>query len=302
MAKVIITSVHEAWEENIAKTGHEFYTINSKERQDGWKSQERDRPSNFFDIEDLKGKADFIITNTFEQRGLGKMLKERHNATWIEMYHCFPYITWFEETISFIKYGFCADIAVFATIENSIKWGFNHNDKNVKICGHTASEVFQPNYKGDISQVLTVAYDFKERSDLLGFNDATQITGGFNWLHIGNEDFATLATRNELASYYYPRNLVYLNTAHHSPVPTSMLEAMACGMPVISVNTESNRRIFNNDFDNIIYKNAFDARNKIKKLMDNYEYRMECSRRSLDIFESKFSRGNFINNWKEILS
>lgn len=313
MAKILITAVHEAWQESLCKTGHEFFFIRSQERKDGWKDKERKQPNNLKEVsenvlldkeayKDFISKIDFLITNTIEQREFGLEVKNMNpNIKWIEMYHCFPYITWDKWIVDAIKEKYVADLAVFATVQSASTWGFSLDYGGLEICGHTAVGFDHLSYIGGNSSILSVAYDFKERANLLGYNEWKQIVNGFDHIHIGNEDFATLATKKELNDLHYRYNDVFLNTAHHSPIPTSLLEAMSVGMPVLNVDTPTNRDIFKG-YEEFLYNDIFDAKNKIKRIIKDKEYRDSCSLISFHIFTEKFSQERFINNWKEILN
>jgi len=303
---ILTTMTHEGYQYNLAKTGHSFYSIKTPERPNGWKKEERNIPTNWFEIELLPKDVKFhdvLIINNPQQREFAKKLVDNFGKLPIvEVFHCFPYIKWGSDTVSFLRRNSIADACVFATTQSANMWLYNDLvDSDAFILGHTANEdIFKNNYVGNSDRIISIAYDFKERDELLGYSECMQIVNGFNHIHIGNESFATKSSAAGLANKYLPESRVFLNTSHYSPIPTSLLEAMRVGIPVLSVKTNTNEEIF--DYDNrFLYNDILDAKQKLSSIINDNSLAKEMSKVVTDIYNKKFSTDRFVNGWNNLL-
>jgi len=303
--KILTTNVHEAWLTNICKTGHDFYGLMSHERPNGWKTIERDCPHNWTEIdcmyEDFADsefrKYDILLINTPQQRVFANRGKKHSCIRVIEMNHCFPCYDWDLTQISWIRENCIANTHVFATKENASAWMHD----GAMICGHTVDEsIFKPIDGGTRDYVLSVAYDFVERGKILGYDDWKQIVSGIKYIHIGNGENEIISTANELANNYYFNACAFINTAILSPIPTVMLEAMACGCPVVSKDNSFIRSIFNNEENGFIYNNVFQAKKYIEMLLADRDYSSIIGSKSRELYNEKFSTKLFVDKWNNI--
>lgn len=300
---ILTTICHEGWQTNLSKTNHKFFSIKSPERPNGWRVNERKLPANWQQIESFNGlKFDCLLINTPQQRQFAAKIRSDFDIPIIEMFHCYPYISWTKADVEEIKKQDIANIKVFATKDCASKWGYDYNREDVKICGHTADEeIFgKVEYTGHIDRVLSVAYDFKERANILGYNEWENIIRGMPHLHIGNEEFATVSTSNWLAEIFYPESRCFINTAKWSPIPTAMVEAMACGCPIICTRAPYNNELFREFSDIVLYEDVFDAKNKIKYLLKNREEACIIGKEIKNLYKSAFSAEKFVSCWENI--
>lgn len=298
---------HEGWESNWAKTGHDFFMLNSPERQNGWKHSERKMPENYNPIDfdeaenmcSSKGVDIIVNHSAFEQRFIAEHLSIDYDIPQIEMNHCLPLRSWTLENIATLKAkNVAAGATVFTTQYQADRWGYGLEGI---ICGHTVDTgAFKPDYTGQNPTIMSVAYDFKERADILGYDDWKFLTNGLSHIHYGNGEGETLASASDLATSFC-LNRVFLNTAKESTLPTSMLEAMACGMPVVTVAANAfTNDVFTNGFNGFVSSDMFELKNYLGKLLNNRELSAKIGMNGHNTFCEKFAPKLFIDKWNEI--
>jgi len=298
---------HEGWESNWAKTGHNFFMLSSPERKEGWKSRERKMPDNYTHVSFDEARMlcnreiDVVVNHSaFEQRLVAQKLCRESNIQRIEMNHCLPLKAWSASDIVGLKQTNDTDFNVFTTRYQADCWGYNLSGF---VCGHTVdTDLFKNDYSGIISRSMSVAYDFKERADVLGYKDWEFLTNGISHIHHGNEDFAVLATAKDLSEAYC-LNRAFVNTAKRSTLPTSLLEAMACGMPVVTVRAEAyTDDIFLDGENGFVSEDLFELKEKLEILLTNMDLAAKIGMNGYNTFCDKFSPFSFVSKWNEIFN
>ena len=100
------------------------------------------------------------------------------------------------------------------------------------------TEAFKPDAQIQRSGVLTVAHDFIKRDYALNYSGWERITKGLQRTVVGEtEGLSKQSESVEDLIKSYQNALVYINPSVLSPVPTSMLEAMACGCAIVTTET-----------------------------------------------------------------
>lgn len=305
---ILTFSVHEGWETNLCKTGHNFYAIKSPERSQGWKVSEREIPDNYYQISNeeaqdklSKGEINIFLYHTpFEQRKIATHMKGKYNVPIIEMNHCLPILSWGIDFVSKLKVNSRADLNVFTNEEQRNMWMYN--DINTYICGHTVNkDVYVNEYTGELRNIISVAYDFLGRKDILGYDDWEVVANKFPVLHFGDEKIGKVATDYQMSKEYII-NRAFLNTAYRSTLPTSMLEAMSCGMPVITCKNGINENLFTDGLNGFVYEDVFDLLDKVEFVLKNQDKAIEIGKNGNELFKEKFNEDIFINNWNNIFN
>jgi len=85
----------------------------------------------------------------------------------------------------------------------------------------------------------------------------------------------------------YPRYSLYLHTSPIEALGTSVLEAMACGIPVLVPSTGGAKEAAT--FPELIYSNSLDASNKLLNLLFDEKKRLWYGKRLRSIAESMYS-------------
>jgi len=98
----------------------------------------------------------------------------------------------------------------------------------------------------------------------------------------------------------YKSSLVFLNTSTYSPVPTSLLEAMACGCAVVSMATCEIPKIIDHTTNGFISNNEEELRKYIKMLFDEPELAISMGKLARQKIILDFSAEKFISKWNNI--
>ena len=295
---ILTFATHEGYQSNLARTGHTFYLLNCPERPKGWKIEECPLPDNFIpsDIKDVDlSKIDVIISNSaFEQRELINNFPD-NKIPIIETEHCLPLEHHLPYLIE-IKRMCKAKIKVFTTIEQAKIWKYGDGD-NYRIVGHAPQNDFlNKEWERKNDKVLSVAYNFKDRDDILGYNEWKSIANCFDCLHIGDK---IIASQKELLELY-SECAIFLNTAKWSTLPTSLLEAMAVGIPTVSIDSVATFFIDNG-------KNGFKSNDvleiisMIDFLLSNPKKAKEIGQNGKETIKKMFNIEKFVQNWQSVI-
>ena len=161
-------------------------------------------------------------------------------------------------------------------------------------------------YKGINPIILRVSNHLVERSLILNFPAHQKITNGFDVKLIGENPKipeARPAKSWEELKQAYRNNRVYLHTVnpkHEDGYNLAMLEAMATGMPVITMDYESSPIVDSvNGFksDDISY-----LREKIKLLMMDREFAVELGKTARETVLRDFSFEKFQERWLKLFN
>ncbi len=196
-----------------------------------------------------------------------------------------------------------ADVNLFISEYSMKQWGWSYED-GAKILNHGVdTELFKP---GEIKKefgLLSVCNDFRNRGHLLGFDAWQQIVNGLPFKLVGRNAGMSEESKTveELVSYYQ-RSAVFLNTSVASPIPMSLLEAMACGLPVVAFPTCGIPDVIEHNVNGFLARDAVESRKYCSYLLQN---RAECDRlgsNARKTIQEKFSLTTFVNNWNEIFA
>jgi glycosyltransferase involved in cell wall biosynthesis len=178
--------------------------------------------------------------------------------------------------------------------------------RNYKVVPHMVdTDLFQPNFTSPKSNaILSVVNDYKERNKECGYSVWQKNTAGLNTKLVGTSNcgISTPAKDvNELLSYYQSHK-IFLNTSLVSPLPMSVLEAMACGLCVISTNTCDLPNVIRDGYNGYLFDPAEDISEQLKQLT-NYDDKtfLKIGNNARNTILEKFSKTNFVKNWCDVI-
>jgi len=307
---ILTFPTHQRYETQLAKTGHNFYAAHVKGMPpavDYGIDNYHLMPFNeFYPYDDY----DLILSqNRFGQFDLAWKINTQLKIPIITLEHTVPTPDLSLDNLRAMG-QMQGDVNVFICENSMQQWasyGIRRNNNVIKHC--VDLEVFKHNGQERGGYILTVANDFKARDYCLNFklwaevneeetNDMVVL--GKNSDKI-NEFYGSADSPEELA-HAYSCCSIYLNTTSHSPVPMSLLEAMACECPIITTNTCGIGEFIVHEENGIIANTAEEINAAIKKIRDNPEFSSRLGKNARATVERECSEERFINEWNELFT
>jgi glycosyltransferase involved in cell wall biosynthesis len=150
--------------------------------------------------------------------------------------------------------------------------------------------------------ILTVANEFRERGQILGYDIWEHITKGLPTRVLGdNPGLSKPAENPDHLAATYAASSIYLNCTRFSPIPMSLLESAACGNIIISTATAAIPTIFTHNENALLSNDIGELRGFLEDALNNpqkYEYMRENAR---NLITQKFSLDSFTKRWDELL-
>lgn len=99
---------------------------------------------------------------------------------------------------------------------------------------------------------------------------------------------------------YLKESDIFVYYSHLDNMPIVILEAMACGMPVVSNDIGAVKEIINNGIDGIVANDSFDFGQKLMELIRDFEARKAMGQRARKTIESFYDWHVVIKRYKKI--
>ena len=302
---ILTFPTHERYESQLCKTGHNFYSFHLP-NQKKWNLEQCQPPENYHILPESNVcdyiKYDFILAQSkFWQFQVAMQINQQLNLPVICLEHTVPLVgVQPEEQIRQLSNMF-GNMNIFISEYSQKAW--NIPAKSDVIHHGIDTEVFKP-YEDIEKQdhILTVANDFINRDYCLNYNGWMRIRGGLKTKLVGNNpgiESESIIDTTEMAKEYN-RCGVYLNTSTLSPIPTSLLEAMACGCAVVSTATCMIPEVIQNGVNGIVSNDETELRNAVIELLNNPAKRQELGNNARQTILNRFSEKEFIDNWNQL--
>ena len=300
---ILTFSTHEAYQEAMAKTGHNFYLL-ELEGLKVWNEDFRKLPSNCVRVKSfdkIPSSIDFILSQErYSQIQNAKNFANGLRLPIVHLDHVEPISNPALATAKEIK----ADINVCITEHNKASWG---NSKAFVIKHGINTDVFKgwiPNKSKRV--VYTVNY-LKDRDFFCGYSEWLQVKEAvaridpeIEFILVGDNPGVseTISDPRKLASVL--RSCAcYINTSKFSPVPMSLLEAMSCGMPVVSTRYQEVTKILNET--NSFSSNDIDfLASSVVNICNNNEVYSHIGAEARNYILENHSMEGFVKSWNEI--
>lgn len=304
---LVIGSTHERYEQALCLTGHNFYCISHGKQ---WDRDYGQKPKNYMVIEDIpySVEPDLILVHTSCERiKIAYELKQFFNIPIIRHTHILPDIRFDINEQLKIFQSIKVDLNTFISEYNMKSWGYDYN--NAAIVNHGIDTDFWC-VNQDIPRnnyLLSVVNLWPHRDWACGWGLWKNIVNfdlQENKLPIKiigkNNGISKPASSIENLRNEYYQAKIFLNTSLHSPVPMSLLEAMACGCAVVSTNTCMIPEIIQHGYNGLLGNSEDELRKHCIELLYNDELAKKLGDNAQQTIKDKFNINNFVTQWNNI--
>lgn len=298
---ILTFNTHERYQIQLAKTGHNFYAFNFDGGKD-WFDGHGPRPDNYYQLPKnslYPGIVfDFIMVNSkFGQFQAAMAINRRLQIPVLTLEHTLPIPNWSQENLDMFK-GMRGDVDVFITDYSKRAWGMNG-----KVVYHSIDpEVFKPDESIERENVvLTVAHDFINRDYALNYTGWRRITEGLPVKVVGHTPgLSEKSTSVSDLVQKYQSSSIYINPSVLSPIPTSMLEAMACGCAVVTTSTCAIPEFIQDGVNGYISNDEQELKSRLQELLEDKDKAREMGAKARETVLDKFSEQRFVEQWNQI--
>lgn len=303
---VITFSTHEGYQTNLRNVNANFYCF------DGggfkiWNRASRPVPNNHYIIPlptsenliqflPLGTMYDLVFSqNNHVHFNQAYQLSRQLNIPLINLQHCLPQ-TKDPKYINQIK-GMRADIDVFITDFSRDEWGWGENEARVVKHGMD-TDLFTDQDKRRNINVLSVVNDFINRDAQVGYSVWKETVGGFTTRVLGETPGLSVGAKDndELVDAYNTCG-VFLNTATSSPIPMSLMEAMSCGAPCVSLWNPMIATVIRHGENGLIAKDVGGLRAGLKYMLENPELAKKMGNEARHDIIKYYSLQRFTDDW-----
>ncbi len=308
---ILTFATHERYEENLCKTGHNFYSLRDGGKE--WDVTYAPVPDNYNIVDSVPSSIDIdiVLSHTSCQRIqiahdiLSGTVGQFKKITVPILRHChvLPDIRLNTEEEVAVYAGIPVDKNSFISDFNRSAWGFSNETASVIKHG-VDTEFWHPSNTTRTPICLSVVNHFPDRDWCCGFNLWQKVTNLLPKTVIGQCLYPTFSQpardKQELRLAYQQAGL-FLNTSIHSPVPTVMLEAMACGCPVVSTKTCMIPEIIEHGVNGFISNDPQELEGYCRKILNDSELASKMGTAARKTIEENYNLSTFVENWNNLL-
>jgi glycosyltransferase involved in cell wall biosynthesis len=147
-----------------------------------------------------------------------------------------------------------------------------------------------------------VVNDWPNRDWCCGYNLWQQTVQGLPVKVFGKSPgFSEPAESTEHLRDIYQSSRIFYNTSLHSPVPTVLLEAMACGCAIVSTATCMIPEIIKNGENGLISNDPRELRAYLELLINNEQMAKRLGENARKTIEEKYNLDIFVKKWDNLL-
>jgi len=309
---ILTFPTHERYEENLCKTGHNFYSLTVLPGKE-WDEDYAKVPENYSIFHKIPDNVEFDLILAHSSCNRLQIAHDYLSATQGATTNmCHIPILRHCHVLPDVRFDVNTQIQAYSSIpigENSFiskynmnAWGYS--DDNSSVVEHGVDiDFWRPddNVSRD-NTCLSIVNDWPNRDWCCGYNLWQQTVQGLPVKVFGKSPgLSEPASSTEHLREIYQSSRIFYNTSLHSPVPTVLLEAMACGCAIVSTANCMIPDIIENGKNGLISNDPQELRGFLQLLLKDEDLAKELGDNARKTIVEKYNLEKFVDNWNNLL-
>jgi glycosyltransferase involved in cell wall biosynthesis len=240
-----------------------------------------------------------LIQQRFGQYQMLNPLSRLLHCPSIQLEHTLPFPGWSKEQFGEIK-AIKGTINAYITNYSAGIWS---DDKDYVIVNHGIdTDLFKSIKPLSLrnNSTVSVVNDWINRDVFCGFNIWKEAIKGIPHKVYGDTPGLSKPANPEELIEAYNSNRIFVNTSTISPIPTALMEAMACGCAVVALNNCAIPEVIKDGYNGILCNNVHELRNSIISLLENPDICEKLGNNARQTIKNKYNLDKFVRRWSEI--
>jgi hypothetical protein len=309
---ILCVPTHERYEGSLAKTGHNFYAMRYEGVKD-WRTDYGPIPENYTIFSKHRGDDQIPTHITFDavlsQNRFGQYqtlakIAYHLNLPLICLEHT-AFMPFWDNNMKQQVHQMRGNYNIFITDWSLQSWDWEDKDDTFIIEHCVNTDNFKPTTEERNNYILTVGNDYIGRDYVLNFSQYKRVVLDHQLpaRPIGDTPGLSKPAKdvNELIQEYQSAR-IFFNTHHISPIPTSLLEAMACGCAVVSIDSCAIPQYIEHGKNGFLYHTDEEAYYYLTLLLEDRELAARIGLAARMTILEKCNESRFIQDWNNIFS
>ena len=302
--KILTTATHEAYQTMLGGLNHEFHLLMGQGFKT-WDFHTKPLPSNHYLLTQpfppMPNGIEFDLLFAQEPNTLQRFLeiKKQTGLPLLSMKHTMPPPGITPKQFEKLKALRGDRNEVFITEFSKDAWGWDHRHQIIRHGVNT--EIFKGWNGLAAPHGISVVNQFASRDVFCGWTEWQSVAAMTPMKLVGENPGLSESAKstddlvNQLCSARF-----FLNTSKWSPIPLSLLEAAACGCPIVTTNHQEIAKFFKNGENCLIANSISEMHTAILQLKQDDELCIRLGKAARETILKHFDYQRFLLEWDEV--